>query len=275
MVDGPPTERGFAPVNGAQLYYEVVGAGPPLVLLHAGIADSRQWDDQVPALAQHYRTIRYDLRGFGQTVMPAAPYSHAGDLRALLRFLGVERAVLVGNSLGGATALDVALEAPELVAALVLVAPGLGGYAFSETTTQQWAAIDAALDREGVARAVELELRMWVDGPHRDPDQVDPAVRERARVMNTAAYAPAPAEAVRQRLEPPAIDRLAEIRAPTLVVVGAGDVPDMLTIAELLAARIAGAQRVVLPIVAHLLPLEEPATFNRIVLDYLRKQGLV
>jgi pimeloyl-ACP methyl ester carboxylesterase len=265
-------ERGFADVNGARLYYEVAGEGAAVVLLHAGIADSRMWDDQMPVLAERHRVIRYDLRGCGRSQMPAAPYSHSADLHGLLRCLGLERASLVGASLGGATALDFALEHPEMVTALILAAPGLGGYSFSEATTRRFDEIDAALEQEGVDRANELELCLWVDGPNRTPDQVEPSVRERVRAMNAAAFAPTSDEAVRQRPSPPALGRLAEIKAPTLIVVGAGDVPDMLTIAYLLAGGVAGARQVVLPNVAHMLAMEEPATLNRLVLDFLAEQ---
>jgi pimeloyl-ACP methyl ester carboxylesterase len=187
----------------------------------------------------------------------------------LLRHLGVERAVVLGASLGGATALDFALEHPEMVDALVLVAPGLGGYGFSAATVAKFDEIEAAFERDGVAAANELELRMWVDGPARTPDQVNPAVRERVRQMNADVYAAAIGGAERRRPQPPAIERLAEIQAPILIVVGRGDVADFLAIADLLEARIAGARKVVLPDVAHMLTMEQPAAFNRIVLEFL------
>src|SRR5215208_6198208 len=93
-------ETGMAEVNGARIYYEVAGEGDPLVLVHAGIADSRMWEDQLMAFADRYRVIRYDMRGFGMTAMVDLPFSHHEDLRGLLDSLDVERAHLVGCSMG-------------------------------------------------------------------------------------------------------------------------------------------------------------------------------
>jgi pimeloyl-ACP methyl ester carboxylesterase len=260
----------WADVNGARLYYEVAGEGHPLVLIHAGIAGSRMWDDQVAAFTHAFRVVRYDLRGFGQSEMPPAPFAHYADLHGLLTALGIERASLLGSSLGGATAIDATLAYPALADALILVASALSGYTFSAKTRRKWAAIDAALEREGVAQAVELELRMWVDGPLRTPEQVDPAVRERVRAMDSRAYALYTEAATEQALEPPASARLAEIRVPTLIVVGEGDVPDILACSTVLEEGIAGARKVVLPGTAHMLNMEQPDAFNRVALDFLR-----
>lgn len=267
------TERadtGFAEVNGARLSYEVSGEGRPLVLIHAGIADSRMWDAQFTTFAQQYRVIRYDMRGFGRSAMPPGPFAHHEDLHGLLSFLGIESAYLVGVSLGGRVAIDLALTHPELVAALIPAASALDGHRWSDEARRRWAEIGAAVEGGDVARAVELELRMWVNGPTRTPEQVDAAVRERVRTMNAAIFARAADDSGEQGLEPPAIDRLGEIRAPTLAIAGDRDMPDILAIADRLAAGIAGARKVVMPGVAHLLTMEQPVAFNRIVLDFLR-----
>src|SRR4051812_9978431 len=101
MTELSPSSTGFAAVNGVQIYYEIAGSGHPLVLVHAGIADRRMWDAQFPVFAQHYRVIRYDMRGFGKTAMVAGSFAHHDDLHGLLTFLGVERAYLLGCSKGG------------------------------------------------------------------------------------------------------------------------------------------------------------------------------
>ncbi len=162
-----PTETGFAEVNGARLYYEVAGAGHPLTLIHAGIADHRMWDDQFAAFAARYRVIRYDLRGFGQSTLPPGPFSMVDDLRGLLASLGVERTYLLGCSMGGGIALDFTLTHPDQVDALILVGSGVSGRESSQGMRDAWAAVDAALDRDGIDAANDLEVRMWVDGPNR------------------------------------------------------------------------------------------------------------
>lgn len=270
---------GFAEVNGAKLYYEVMGEGQPLVMIHAGIADRRMWDDQVNLFAQHYRVIRYDVRGFGysRTSQSASntpkTYADHQDLYELLDFLNVDQALLLGVSNGGRVALDFTLVYPQRVRALVLVAPGLGGYEYSdEATEQKDAASDAALARGDITQAIELTLELWVDGPHRTAGQVNPAVRQRVREMMVELCQQPEDRGERQELEPPAISRLAEIRVSTLVLVGDQDVPDMLLIADLVAAGIREARKVVMLGVAHLPNMENPQEFNQYVLDFLSNQ---
>ncbi|MFN8457121.1 MAG: alpha/beta fold hydrolase [Anaerolineae bacterium] len=271
------SQSGFAPINGAKLYYEVAGQGPSLLLMHAGVADSRMWDEQVAALAQHCQTIRYDLRGFGQSLLPRGTFAHYEDVAGLLDFLGVEKVAVRGASFGGSVALDFALAYPARVEALVLSAPAVSGYELTSTELLRFVAEEeAALERGDFDAATELNLRMWVDGPQRQPGQVRPAVRERVRVMQRQAFAnPVPAGVALQSLEPPALTRLAEIQAPTLVMVGDLDVPEFIELAGLVRAGISGAEKVVIAGTAHLPSLEQPELFNRVVLDFLGKKGLV
>jgi 3-oxoadipate enol-lactonase len=261
---------GYADVYGARLYFEMMGMGHPLVLIHAGIADSRMWDDQFTDFAEHYRVIRYDIRGFGKSAMPAGPSSTSRDLYGLLTALGIARAYVVGLSIGGGIAIDFTLRYPEMVSALVLVASGLGGTQPSAEMRRADATVDAALERGGIDAAVEAENRLWVDGPKRTPDQVDPTVRARVSEMNGALYRLPEVDAPRERLDPPAIGRLGEIHVPTLILVGDGDVPDVIETANLLEQGIAGARKVVFPGVAHMVNMEQPEAFNRIVLNFLR-----
>ncbi|HEY7349366.1 MAG TPA: alpha/beta fold hydrolase [Ktedonobacterales bacterium] len=262
--------RGSAEVNGTHLFYEVAGAGHPLVLLHSGLTNCQMWDAQWETFAQEYRVIRYDLRGFGRSGAASGSFSHREDLSQLLRFLSVERAYLIGSSMGGQLAIDFALEHPEMVAALIPVGSGVNGEAPSDFLLERWREIDAAAEGKDVAQAVELELRLWVDGPGRTPEQVDPAVREQVRQMNTHNFERSEQEQGQpQPLEPPALSRLGEIRAPTLVLVGAYDVPDKLASADLLARGISGAKKVVMSGAAHLPSMEQPGPFNRLALEFL------
>ena len=262
---------GSADVNGTRLYYEVAGEGHPLVLLHSGLTNCQMWDAQWETFAQHYRVIRCDARGFGWSRMPPEPFSPREDLSQLLRFLGVERAYLIGSSMGGYLAIDFALEHPEMVAALIPVGSGVSGEQPSNFLLERWKEIDAVAEGGDIARAVGLELQLWVDGPGRSPGAVNPAVREQVRRMNTENFARVSEQeqGQPQSLEPPAIGRLGEIHAPTLVLVGDQDVPDKLASADLLARGIPGAQKVVLPGVAHLPSMEQPEQFNRLVLEFL------
>ncbi len=261
---------GFLDVQSASLYYEVAGEGHPLLLLHAGIADSRMWDDQFPIFAQHYRTIRYDLRGYGQTRWHSGTFATYDDPAALFRALDVQKAHVIGVSYGGKVALDFALAHPELVASLVLVAPAVGGEEPSEQIRHFFEEEDALVEKGDIAGATELNMRLWVDGIHRTPDQVNPAVRQRVFAMQYHAFkVPMPEHIDEQELEPPAIARLAEVRVPTLVVIGDLDLPDKVEMSQQLATSIPHARHEVIVGAAHMPTMEQPEEFTRLVLEFL------
>lgn len=115
------SDTGRVTVERGTLYYDVRGSGPPLVLLHAGGRDLTMWDSQAGPLARSFRLVRYDARGHGRSTAPAGPYSTTEDLRLLLDHLGIERASLVGISMGAGVALDFAATHPERVSKLALV----------------------------------------------------------------------------------------------------------------------------------------------------------
>ncbi len=259
-------------INGAELWVEEAGSGRPLVLIHAGITDCRMWDDQWISLTRDCRLIRYDLRGFGRSTMPAAPYSHPADLHGLLNLLRVESAVLVAASMGGEVAVEFALGHPGRVAGLVLVNTLAGMDTPSETLRAGWREMEAAFEAGNLDEAVEIELRMWVDGPRRTNDQVNPAARERVREMDLALLQRAGEQDAATELEPgaPLIDRLHEIACPVQIVTGALDMPDALASAMVLEARIPGAGTYVFPHAAHLPSMEAPQEFTRVVRDFLR-----
>src|ERR1041384_5918585 len=123
--------NGYADVKDVRLYYEMAGEGPNLVLVHAGCADRRMWDGQFPVLAQHYRVLRYDMRGYGNSTLSIQPFSNRNDLYHLLGFLGIQEAHFVACSMGGLTTIDFTLEHPEKVTSLVLVSSALSGYSYN------------------------------------------------------------------------------------------------------------------------------------------------
>ena len=234
------------------------------------------WGPQWETFPRAYRTIRYDLRGYGRSPFPSGPYSHARDLLTLLDELEVERASLVGASVGGRIALEVALARPTVVDALVLVGSGLSGHSWSEETTSAWKREEDVFERGDLDEAVEVALRLWVDGPRRAPEDVDPDVREFVGTMQRSAYelersaGRAPEE---ELLVPNLAERLGEIAAPTLVLAGEEDVPDIRAIADRLADGIPGARRAVIPAAAHVPSLERPREFDDLVLPFLLPAG--
>jgi pimeloyl-ACP methyl ester carboxylesterase len=266
------TSYSFVALNNTRFHYDVQGDGPALVLIHAGIADLRMWDDQMVDFSRHFTVIRYDVRGWGQTPFPSGEASNHEDLRALLAHLGHDRAHVLGCSNGGRIALDFTLAYPEMVDRLVLVGTAVGGY---EWTDPETAALDQAMEQAyldgDISRAVELDAQLWVDGLYRRPDQVNLEVRRRAVELLEDLYALPDGESTHQPLDPPALGRLAEIRSPTLVLAGDLDTPDVLRIASILEEGIAGAQRATFQGAAHLPNMEQPEAFNRVVLNFLEE----
>jgi pimeloyl-ACP methyl ester carboxylesterase len=270
-----PTNSGLIEINGANLYYEITGSGPPLLLIHAGVADSRMWADQIEAFAQHYRVIRYDLRGFGRSNLPAGSFANWEDVRTLLTAFDISETYLLGISFGGLIALDFTLAYPQMVKGLILGAPSVSGDTPSERIKQFWAEEEALLEAGDLAAATDLNVRLWVDGPHRRPEQVNPAVRDLVRQMQLRAFQiEVPSDIEEQALIPPAIERLAEVKTPTLLLVGDLDLPEKLEMVDKLVSELPHARKVVLPGVAHMLNMEQPAQFNQIVLEFLAEYEL-
>jgi 3-oxoadipate enol-lactonase len=260
----------------AGLYHEIAGAGPPVILIHEGICDSRMWDPQWDSFQRSHRVVRLDLRGFGRSPYVPGTYSHAADVIALLDDLKLGPAALVGVSLGGGVALQVAVARPDLVSALVLVGSGIRGHEWSDDVTRAWAEEEAALERGDLDAAVEINLRTWVDGPHRSAEEVDPEVRAKVGEMQRRAlelYQEGGEEAQEEALVADVGDRLDEISAPTLVVVGELDVADLQTIGVRLRREIRGARGAAIPGAAHAPTMERPDEFTELVLDFLDEAG--
>lgn len=256
----------MADVAGTRLAYEVVGSGPCLVLIHGFALDMRLWDDHIDALAQRYQVVRYDMRGFGRSALPAGPYTPAADLKALLESLDVSPAAILGLSLGGGVALTFALLYPELTRALILVDAMIDGWGWSSEWNEQTGAVWTAGRTEGVAVAKER----WLSLPLFRPALEHPTVARRLSQM-VADYSgwhwhnrdP------QQRLVPPPIERLSSMMAPTLVIVGERDVPDFRAMADTLERGISGSRKVIMPGVGHMASMEDPARFNTIVSQFL------
>lgn len=255
---------GFAEVNGTRLYYESRGRGPAVILIHGGLVDSRLWDDQVRPLSRRFRVVRYDLRGFGRSAAAPEPFSHLEDLRSLLDYLKVERATLVGLSLGGIIAADFALEHPERVERLVLVGAGLRGDRQPPSPDTLRAFEAASRGAEAFADAIMARELYAAVRP-------GSAAHARLRQMlldNFKALATLSPGFIKYP-ERPTAERLGEIRAPTLVVIGGEDAPSLKKVADTLASQIPGARRATIPGSSHHPPVEKPAEFDRVLLDFL------
>jgi pimeloyl-ACP methyl ester carboxylesterase len=256
-------------INGARIYYEAAGSGEAVVMLHAGIADSRMWNEQFAPFSEDFYAVRYDLRGFGQTTAPAMPYSHHEDLRALLDHLGIQCAALVGCSNGGRVAMNFTLAFPERVTALVMVCSSPGGFKYNGASPALWDEIVKTYEAGDLDKVSRLEAQLWAAGPDRDPAKVDQRMLDLVYEMNLIALKNEESVGEEQPFTPPAAERLGEIRVPTLVIVGEVDSPVTHEAGKIMAQQIAGVKRVDMPDTAHLPSMEHPQQFNEIVMGFL------
>lgn len=257
--------------DGATIRGESGGFGLPLVFLHAGVCDRRMWGAQLQELgAQGYHVVAYDRRGFGETESEDVPFNHVVDLEAVLDRLGLNAAVLIGNSLGGGIAIDFALEHPDRVAALVLVDSAVSGFDAEEYPDDIAALEDTleyALGRGNLDLANRIEAHMWLDGPREEEGRVQGPARELFLEMNRRRREKA--ELTQEEHPEPAIDHLDKITVPTLLIAGALDYPDVLEAHELLADEIEDSFNVLLDDTAHLPSLERPEEFNLLLIEFL------
>ena len=265
----PGGQTGYASVNGAELYYEVSWEGPAVVLLHGGLLHLGQWDDLSRRLGRDHRVIRYDRRGHGQSSFPDAPYSHSADLAGLLDALDVPTADLVAVSAGVGVAVELAVTKPRSVRRIVLGSGTMGGYRHTEEFSAGIGAILRAGAQGDKARASEL---LAAFAPLRLAATL-PDVWSQVRTMMIDDYsfahsregAPKPIP-----LSPPAAERLAEVAAPTLVVVGDHEMDSMVGHARFLERGIPGARLAVIPNADHMVTFEQPAELARLVTEFLR-----
>lgn len=262
-----PSQSGIAEVNGTKLYYEMAGSGRTMVLLHGGAVDSRAWDDQFAEFAAHYRVIRYDLRGAGKSASPDKPFSNSEDLYGLLQFLKVERAYLLGISRGGGIAFDFTLDHPEMTAALVLISANLS------KTPAAYVRMFERTTEAGRNHGAAAAARVWGLDPYQGP------VREAARPKvlrileeNLPRFRHFDGSvAVRQlpSSDIPRSERLSEIHVPTLIVAGEQDNEDALANYDNWGRGIRGAKKIIFPDAAHLVNIDQPAGFNKAILEFL------
>lgn len=265
----PAVDTGSVSVSDTRLSYEASGHGPAVVMIHGGGFDRRLWDDQVAAFAEHFRVIRYDVRGAGRSASAEGQtFEHHEDLVALLRQLGIQRASLVGQSLGGRIAMDVALAYPAMVDRLVLVGPGVSGWPWSRSDFGDWIdTMSAGLTTKDTARAV----RGWLASDYMGSLMERPETRDRVRQLATENARMWFENSTDRELSPPAIGRLAAITNPALVLVGTRDERVIQRIVDSLMTGLPNARLERMEGLSHAPNLEAAARFNRLVLEFLRE----
>jgi 3-oxoadipate enol-lactonase len=257
----------FVCTDGAELRYSAAGTGDPVVLIHGFGLDASMWDLQWPALQGEFRAIRYDVRGFGSSSVPAGPYSHSDDLLGLLDFLQARPAHVIGLSMGGRVALRFALDHPHEAKSLTLIDAALEGHSWSETWTGKFSEISAAAANGDVRAAKQLWLAHDLFAPARRHPHLANALGE--MVERYSGWHWANADPV-QRPDSAAIELLATVSCPTLVILGELDLPDFKGIAQRLAAEIPQATLHTIAGTGHMANMEAPAHVNDLLLAHLR-----
>lgn len=256
----------FAELASSRIHYDDVGEGDAVLLVHGLGLDLRMWDDQVPVLEKRHRVVRMDLHGFGKSSPVTGPFSHGDIIAELLGHLGIARAHIVGLSLGGLIAAEFVQEHPELARSLTLVDSDMSGLA--------WKTLGPSIGKVFGAGKTDVQTakKLWIEHEFFDTARKQPAVIARIRQMveDYSGWLFANAgSGIERKPKTRTAAVLEKFDLPTLVVVGELDLPDFRDIADQVAQRIPGAQKIVLEGVGHMSNMEDPATFNRILLEFL------
>lgn len=269
------TTKSYLNLGDGELYYETAGGGVPLILAHAAFLDGRMFDAIWEQLAEHFRVIRYDMRGFGNSSPVTGPLCRRNDLDRLLTHLNVTHAHLVGCSLSGQIGLDLALEQPQRFKSLTLVGSTPSGFQLQGEPPRYLMEMFAALQSGNFDLANELQIRIWLDGEHREAGQVDTTLRKNALEMNRIPVTQntfflsdmQPANP----LDPPAITRLESVTCPTWIVAGALDNSEVLRAADEMVKRIPNARKTIIESTAHVPSYEQPDVFVKLLLNFLSR----
>jgi pimeloyl-ACP methyl ester carboxylesterase len=262
----------FVNIQNAKLYYEIAGTGMPLLMIHAGVADSRQWNNEFVYFSQSNRVVRYDMRGYGKSEPANGEFSHMSDLVSLLDFLEIhEPLVLMGCSMGGGLAMDFALTHPARVKALIMVDSGPSGLKLDVPAPAKFADAEKAFNTGDLDLVAEIETQIWFDGMGRTPEQVNQAMRKLLFEMDRLALSHE-VKQLGKRLantEIPAVDRLEELNIPVLIIVGSHDTPYILAAADYMKDKIKRSKKKIIEDAAHLPNMDQPDEFQGIVKDFL------
>ncbi len=274
MSQNTRVAEGYANVNGARLYYELAGRGMPLVMIHAGIADCRMWDNEFAFFASSHHVLRFDMRGYGRSLPVEGDFNIEDDLTDLLEELDIPMPmILMGCSMGGGLAIDFALAQPDTVAALVLIGSGPAGLDLDAVEPAElFAQSEAAFEAGDSERVAELDMQIWFDGMGRAAKDVDSAARHKAYDMARLATEhelKGIGSHLRKTREKPAAERLGELPMPVLVVIGENDLPYLKLAAEFMLERLPNARKLEIANAGHLPNMEHPKLFRAALADFL------
>jgi pimeloyl-ACP methyl ester carboxylesterase len=253
-------KSGYLDVSGSKIYYEQAGSGPALVLLHDGLLPSTTWDELWEPLASKHQVIRYDRRGYGRSELPTKPYSSTEDLWQILTHLKVQHAVVVGSSSGGALAIDFAIEHPEMVDGLFLIGPVLHGMEFTEAFRERAKRNNEPMEHDDV----NAWARNWAQDKFLVGSASDKARRKiYEQLVKNGKKLKKFDNALEEKLSPAASQRLGQVKAPTLILVGESDIADVGEHCKTIHGGISASDLIVVKAAGHLIQLEKPSEVSK------------
>ncbi|MFT4414236.1 alpha/beta fold hydrolase [Fredinandcohnia humi] len=266
------TKGCFAKINGTSIYYEVKGEGNPLLLIHGLPVDSRMWDGQFEVLSQQYKVIRFDLAGFGLSGVHDEDYSLLNDVKSLLDYLQISRTSLLGFSVGGKLSIEFALTYPEMVDRLILASSGLTGWTEESIDKQRYnEEVNKCFQSGDQECAIELMTNAWVIGPYRNNEEVRQDVQERFSVMVKNTFAKPRGQGKLLFPDINSFELIEQIKVHTLIILPEFDFPDFNQIGDYLHKKIKNSKKITIKNTAHMLNMEEPSVFNKLVLQFLQQ----
>jgi pimeloyl-ACP methyl ester carboxylesterase len=263
---------GYVDIDQTRLYYETAGSGIPLILVHAGVADCEQWDNEFLGFSDNFHVVRYDMRGYGNSDPVESSFSHLSDLVGVIDELNLSTPlIMMGCSIGGVLSLNYALENPQNMRALIMIGPGSCGFELENCTQELFLEAMIAFEEGDLNRLAEIETQIWFDCMHAEPDQVDQSMRALLYDMNRSVLS---RESQNKGQDPtelpkPSITTLKEIDIPVLIVVGSEDLPYMHAAADYLVENIQFARKEIIEDAAHLPNMDQPHLFQEVVLSFL------
>lgn len=267
----------LVPLGGSRIYVEGGGnnklKNPPIIFVHAGFQDHTMWDAQVKEFMKDHTVLALDLPGHGKTKDGTEPPLAADVIKVVMDSLYINKATLVGLSLGGAVITDFAIAYPERVHKLVLAAPGLTGWDEGrqlDTITKQYIKeLTGALERKDTTSAAEVFTHYWFDGAQRSKDKVSPLLRDFVYTTTKNTMRQHKASGWAKFATPSAIKKLSSLKVPTLILTGTLDLPEVLLVNGYLANNLPNAKQVMISGAAHMLNLEKPERFNEELRKFL------
>jgi 3-oxoadipate enol-lactonase len=260
-----PASGHFVEVENGKIYYEECGTGPDaVVLIHDGIAHSAVWDGVWPSFCKQFHMVRYDRRGYGRSPAATTWYYETDDLYTLLRHLKIGRAFLVGSSHGGELTIDFTLAHPKLVEGMVLVGAVVSGYGFSDQFLNRGNANNQPPEKNDSAALISN----WANDKYLIAADHPEAKKKLHDILSAASQDLNHPDF--RRPTPDSLPRLNEIRVPTLILVGDVDIPDAHAHAGVIEAGIPNSRRIVVDDTGHLMYLEKPEEFSRLVITFIK-----